>query len=177
MRIFKTTLGKILLMIPVIRYKQFVYKLLGINFTPPSSTILSDGGVRTSSSIKCFVGNPTVIGSYSNILMHNDTSIERGSFIVANDHVEIGTGAAIAYGVTILTSADPRTKLRKLYPKMTAPVKIGEYCWIGARSTILPGVTIGEGSVVAAGSVVTKDVPPHSLVAGVPAMVKKKLDF
>lgn len=129
-----------------------------------------------SSKVKCFVGNPTVVGSYDNILMYDDTSIERGSFVVANDRVEIRTGAAIAYGVTILTSADPRTKLRKLYPKMTAPVIIGDYCWIGAKSTILPGVTIGECSVVAAGSVVTKDVPPHSLVAGVPAVVKKELD-
>ncbi len=160
-------LGKLFLHVPLIKYKQFVYNLLGVRFCPTNNSL----------KINCFVGNPTVVGSYSNILMHDDTSIERGSFIVANDRVEIGTGAAIAYGVTILTSADPRTKLRKLYPKMTAPVKIGEYCWIGARSTILPGVTIGEGSVVAAGSVVTKDVPPHTMVAGVPAVIKKQITY
>lgn len=171
MRKIKFIIGKLFLLIPIIKYKQFVYNLLGMSFftthTAPSC----------SSKVKCFVGNPTVVGSYSNILMHDDASIERGSFIVANDRVEIGTGAAIAYGVTILTSADPRTKLRKLYPKMTAPVIIGDYCWIGARSMILPGVTIGECSVVAAGSVVTKDVPPYSLVAGVPAVVKRNLEI
>ena len=170
----KYIIGKVFLHLPVLRYKQFVYKMLGVRFLSDSST---GRGVAEGekASISCFVGNPTVIGSYNNILMHDDTSIERGSFIVANDRVEIRTGAAIAYGVIILTSADPRTKLRKYYPKMTAPVIIGDYCWIGARSTILPGVTIGEGSVVAAGSVVTKDVPPHCMVAGVPAMVKKEI--
>lgn len=164
----KYIIGKVLLCLPIIKYKRFVYNLLGMRFISP---------FPRSSKVKCFVGNPTVVGSYSNILMHDDTSIERGSFIVANDRVEIGKGTAVAYGVTILTSADPRTKLRKLYPKMTAPVIIGDYCWIGARSMILPGVTIGECSVVAAGSVVTKDVPPHCLVAGSPAIVKKKLDI
>jgi acetyltransferase-like isoleucine patch superfamily enzyme len=48
-------------------------------------------------------------------------------------------------------------------------------CWIGANSVILPGVTVGENSVVAAGSVVTKDVPADTVVAGVPARVIKKV--
>lgn len=55
------------------------------------------------------------------------------------------------------------------------PISIGDGCWIGARSTILGGVTIGAGCVVAAGSVVTQDVPPNSLVAGVPARLKRSL--
>lgn len=53
----------------------------------------------------------------------------------------------------------------------SAPVVIGDGVWIGARATILKGVTIGDGAVVAAGAVVTRDVPAHSLVAGVPARV------
>ena len=51
------------------------------------------------------------------------------------------------------------------------PVAIGDDVWIGARVMIMPGVTIGEGSIIAAGAVVTKDVPPYSIVAGVPAVV------
>ncbi len=55
-------------------------------------------------------------------------------------------------------------------------VTVGEGAWIGARAIILPGVTIGEGAVVAAGSVVTKDVAPHTLVAGTPAVPKRSLE-
>jgi len=54
------------------------------------------------------------------------------------------------------------------------PVIIGHDVWIAAHSVILPGITIGDGSVVAAGSVVTKNIPPLSIVAGVPAKVMKK---
>jgi acetyltransferase-like isoleucine patch superfamily enzyme len=57
----------------------------------------------------------------------------------------------------------------------TNPVTIGDDIWIGANAVILPGVTIGDHSVVAAGAVVTKDVPPHTLVAGVPAKIIKTL--
>ena len=56
----------------------------------------------------------------------------------------------------------------------TQPITIGNHVWIGTRAMILKGVTIGDGSVIAAGSIVTHDVPPNSLVAGVPAVVKKQ---
>ncbi|MCX4175796.1 DapH/DapD/GlmU-related protein [Paraburkholderia madseniana] len=51
------------------------------------------------------------------------------------------------------------------------PIDIEEDCWLGARVTVLGGVTIGKGSVIAAGSVITRDVPPFSIVAGVPGRV------
>ncbi len=55
--------------------------------------------------------------------------------------------------------------------KKTKPVKIGNHVWIGTRVTILKGVNIGDGAVIAAGSVVTKDIPAGSLAAGVPAKI------
>lgn len=55
------------------------------------------------------------------------------------------------------------------------PVIINDNCWLGARVLIMPGVTIGEGCVVAAGAVVTKDMPPYSVVAGNPAKAVKNL--
>ena len=58
-------------------------------------------------------------------------------------------------------------------PVVTAPIVIGDHVWIGINVIVLKGVTIGEGAIVAAGSVVTKDVPSHCLVAGVPAKVIK----
>lgn len=58
----------------------------------------------------------------------------------------------------------------------SAPIKIGKNVWIGSRSTILPGVKVGDGSIVAAGSVVNKDVPSNSIVAGIPSKVIKYID-
>ena len=98
--------------------------------------------------------------------------------MLAKDRIEIGENSTLAYGTTVLTSANPngpKNKLSEIYPKKTAPVIIGKNVWVGANATILPGITIGEMSVVAAGAVVTKDVPPGVLVAGNPAIVKKKI--
>ena len=57
-----------------------------------------------------------------------------------------------------------------------APIKIGNGVWIGAHATILSGVTVGNGSVIAAGAVVTKDVPERVVVAGVPAKIIKNIE-
>lgn len=137
-------------------------------------------GVNKVGKSKYFIGNPKLIGDYSNLYMHDNSEIERNCFILAKDRIEIGENSTLAYGVTVLTGADPNgphNKLSKLYPPLKAPVSIGNDCWIGANSIILPGVTIGDYSVVAAGSVVTKDVPSGVLVAGNPAVIKKKLDL
>jgi acetyltransferase-like isoleucine patch superfamily enzyme len=58
-------------------------------------------------------------------------------------------------------------------PDTSAAVRIGKYTWIGGNSTILPGVTVGEGAIIGAGSVVTHDIPPYSVAVGVPAKVIK----
>jgi acetyltransferase-like isoleucine patch superfamily enzyme len=68
-----------------------------------------------------------------------------------------------------LDSADSRAIITK-------PIVIKRKAWIGAAATILPGVTIGENSVVAAGAVVSKDVPDNTIVGGIPAKVLKNLD-
>lgn len=66
---------------------------------------------------------------------------------------------------------DPAVRNGTKGPEMGAPITIGEDCWFGGNVTVLPGVTIGPGATVGAGSVVTKDVPPYSVVAGNPARV------
>ena len=117
-------------------------------------------------------------GSLHYLVMKKNSEINRGCFLLAKDKIIIGENSTLAYQVTILTSANPHgphNKLSTLYPAMTAPVTIGNDVWVGAKAVILPGVTIGECSVVAAGAVVTKDVPPYTLVAGVPARVVKPL--
>ncbi len=75
--------------------------------------------------------------------------------------VHIGECSVVTFGVTILTH-DMSRRLR-------ADTRIGRNCFIGAHAIIMPGVSVGDGSIVAAGSVVTKDVPPASMVAGNPA--------
>ena len=88
--------------------------------------------------------------------------------IEIGDDVLIGPQAIIA---TLNHDPDPE-KRGGMFAKS---VKIGNKVWLGARVTICPGVTIGEGAIVGAGAVVTKDVPPHTVVAGVPAKVIKEL--
>ena len=86
----------------------------------------------------------------------------------------IGDGALIGHNVVLATinhAFVPSENRRNYY----APIKIGNNVWIGSNATVLPGVTIDEWSVVAAGAVVSKDVPPYTVVGGVPAKVLKKI--
>ena len=94
------------------------------------------------------------------------------------DEVEIENQVTIAQRVTLLTHINVGYKdhpLQKYFPKKSQPIKINSGSFIGAGSIILPGVTIGEESFVAAGSVVTEDVPNNTLVAGVPAKPVRKI--
>lgn len=114
------------------------------------------------------------------IILKEYAQVNAGCTLVAHDSIHIGKRTAIAYNCTFLTSANPNypfNRLGKIYPPKHAPIHIGDDVWVGACSVILPGVSIGDGSVVAAGSVVTQNVPPSVLVAGTPAIVKKKLDL
>lgn len=118
-------------------------------------------------------------GSYKYLELNNQSEINAEVFILAKDRVVIGENSTLAYQVTILTSANPNgphNKLAIVYPKITKPVIIGHDTWVGAKAVILPGVSIGNYCVVAAGAVVNKDVPDYTVVAGVPAKAIKKLD-
>jgi len=88
--------------------------------------------------------------------------------------IEIGNDTLIGFQVVILTSThchhNPGIPIREQGSK-GGPVKIGSDVWIGARSFIMPGVTIGNGSVVGACSVVTSDLPDYSISAGIPAKI------
>ena len=105
----------------------------------------------------------------------DNVTITTGCMLVALDKITIGKGTALAFGTTIITTANPNNTLNDLYPATRKPVTIGENCWLCANSTVLPGVTIGDRVVVAAGAVVTKDVPSGVLVGGVPARIIKYL--
>ena len=97
---------------------------------------------------------------------------------VRPDLITIEDYVSLAGGVNILTHSNPTKPLRKILgPKshITKPVIIKKGAWIALNAVILPGVTIGENSIVATNSVVNKDVPDHSIVAGTPAKIIKKI--
>jgi acetyltransferase-like isoleucine patch superfamily enzyme len=91
--------------------------------------------------------------------------------IWANHGVSIGANTLIASHVAITSATHPTDSEQPSQRVIGAPVEIGENVWIGTHATILPGVRIGDGAIVAAGAVVREDVPASSIVAGVPARI------
>lgn len=137
--------------------------------TPPYRKF-SLGDYSVIESFACInnaVGD-VIIGDHTRIGLHNT--------IIGP--VTIGCHVNLAQGITVTAlnhnfeDSDKRIDEQGV---STAPVIIEDDIWIGANAVILPGVTIGNHSVVAAGAVVTKNVPPHSLVAGVPAKIIKQI--
>ncbi|TCI71255.1 MULTISPECIES: DapH/DapD/GlmU-related protein [unclassified Exiguobacterium] len=113
-----------------------------------------------------------------NIKMDGYSFLGRGGYFHGGGGLHIKTGVCIGPKVTILTEnhnydSDDLKEVPFDDVMIKKPVLIEENVWIGYGSIILPGVSIGEGSVIAAGSVVTKDVPPCAVVGGNPARVIK----
>lgn len=96
--------------------------------------------------------------------------------------VELGNDVTLALGTWLITHDGSSRLFRKRFPAMSpfgnrfAPIRILDNCFVGINAIILPGVTVGPDSIVGTGSVVTKDVPPHCVVAGNPARVVCSLD-
>lgn len=93
-------------------------------------------------------------------------------------HLIIGDRVAIGPRVTILLSSDANwSRLMEIIEYKKSTVVLENDCWLGAGSIILPGVKVGECAIVGAGSVVTKDVPSYTVVAGIPAKIIKKIEL
>ncbi|MGB3736768.1 MAG: DapH/DapD/GlmU-related protein [Ilumatobacter sp.] len=106
-----------------------------------------------------------------------DVFVNVGNVWELSDNVSIGDRVAIGQAVMLLTSSHRiGSRMRRADELFTAPVVIGNGVWIGARSTVLPGVHIGEGALVAANTVVRHDVPANVLFAGNPGSVIRSLD-
>ena len=142
--------------------------------------------------VSCYAGCSFALGVKGSCSI-GDFTLVNGALIMAEERIEIGSYCLISWNVGIADSdfhpLEPAQRLidaealapffkdRPPRPKLrTAPVIISDNVWIGMNATILKGVTIGENSVVAAGSVVTKSVPANVVVAGNPAVVVKRLD-
>lgn len=104
-----------------------------------------------------------------NVFFNSGCHFQDQGGIVIGDNTLIGHNVVLA---TINHSLDPKENRKNIY----APIVIKDHVWIGSNATILSGVTIGEWAVVAAGAVVTKDVPPYSVVGGVPARILRTVE-
>lgn len=113
---------------------------------------------------------------YGTASIGDRTFVNRGVYLSCQTGLEIGADCLIGEYVCIhdedhcFGPGYQGTRLSER-PFISSPIRIGDNVWIGAKATITRGVSIGEDSVVASNSVVTRDVPPHSLVAGAPAKV------
>lgn len=141
----------------------------GAGFCRPSYLRMGSGAVVA-------VENGFSIGDNAYVILRRNARLQLGggyinsnAQIVCAERITIGDGVAIADGV-LIRDTDDHDLLAEGYER-TQPVTIGDHVWIGQRATILKGVTIGDNAIVAAGAVVTRDVPANTVVAGVPARV------
>ena len=127
-------------------------------------------GKKVDDSFRMFPPFYTDFGK--NITIGKDVFINSGCHFQDQGGIRIGDGVLIGHNVVLATinhDLDPKENRKNHY----APIMIGDHVWIGSNATILPGVTLGDHAVVAAGAVVTQDVPPLTVVGGVPAKVLK----
>lgn len=135
---------------PFHRFRLFCYRLAGIKIGLDSTIHM---WARFYQPKNISIGEDTIIGDHV--------------FLDGRASLAIGSHVAIASQVLIYNSQHDIDAWD--FKPTEAPVVIGDYCFVGARAIILPGVKIGKGAIVGAGAVVTKDVAPMSFVGGVPA--------
>jgi acetyltransferase-like isoleucine patch superfamily enzyme len=136
--------------VPSHHVRRWAYQFLGLRY-PANAVIYGGAEVRHPKNIR--IGEGTIIGN--------------GAILDGRLGLTIGKRVNFSTGVWIWTvQHDYRSPD---FGDSGGPVVIGDYAWISCRVVILPGVTIGEGAVVAAGAVVTTDVAPYSVVGGIPA--------
>jgi acetyltransferase-like isoleucine patch superfamily enzyme len=125
----------------------------------------------------CVIRRGVYLGSPNELELGDGSFLGRAS-LYCTGGIKIGKNVNVSDGVVIITAKHDVNS-----PKFEAsyvPIKIEDWAWIATNAIVLAGVTIGEGAVVAAGAVVTKDIPPYSIVGGSPAKVigeRKKQQF
>jgi maltose O-acetyltransferase len=145
------------------RARALILRLAGVDIGPGSA-----------------IGGPISIagvGRAEGLRIGTECFVNGHCHFYVTDRIEIGDRVALGQEVMILTGThDTSDPTHRNGPIIARPVTVGSGAWLGARCVVLPGVTIGEGAVVAAGAVVTRDVPAHTIAAGVPAKVLRSLD-
>lgn len=129
-----------------------------------------------------WIAAPFFVDYGENIHLGNNVEINMNCVFLDCNTITIGDFSGIGPGVHIYTVSHPTDPAERLsenstfWNSRTAPVSIGKNVWIGGGCIILPGVSIGDGSTIGAGSVVTRDIPPRCVAAGNPCRVIKSLD-
>jgi acetyltransferase-like isoleucine patch superfamily enzyme len=121
----------------------------------------------------------------SGVIIGESSRIGFGVLILSNRRhppsVTFGKRAAVAPYVIFVVSSYPDDSLLNNVPDLQntlheyGPIHVEDDAWIGASAVILPGITIGQGAVIGAGAVVTKDIPSYTIVAGIPAMCRRRI--
>lgn len=153
-----------------------------LSLLPPSrlfavrAVLLRLADVEMHANVK-FCGRGWVYGR-GRLIIGEETWLSPGAVFHTHQEaiIQIGARCDLGPGIEFVAgSHEIGTGERRAGDGTARAIVVGNGCWIGARSTILGGVTIGDGAIIAAGAVVTRDVPAHTLVAGVPAVVKRQL--
>ncbi|MGC4030167.1 MAG: acyltransferase [Tepidisphaeraceae bacterium] len=131
-----------------------------------------NSSLETSGPYSFFAGASVHVHEGATLSLGGGGFMNLESRVACYSKIEIGENTFIGEQV-MLRDSDNHIVNHSGY-MMTAPISIGSHVWIGSRSTILKGVTIGDGAIVAAGSVVVRNVPAASLVGGVPARVLRE---
>ncbi len=141
-----------------------------------------------SIGMKVSVASPFICDYGCNIHIGDNVTVNTGCTFVDCNKITIGSNALIAPNVQLYTATHPIDLDERLAPVETEdgikrvrrtyalPITIEDGCWIGGGVIILPGITIGYGSVIGAGSVVTKDIPANSLAVGNPCKVIRQIN-
>mgnify|MGYP000211546763 CR=1 FL=1 len=140
--------------------------ILVVKDTGPLPKVINHGGKLYAENCQFYTGVRIEIGKTGKVSVANGTYINRNTLIISEKEVNIGANCKISWDVIIM---DSDMHPLNSFTVQHKSVHIEDNVWIGCRCIILKGVTIGKGAIIAAGSVVTKDVPEMKIYGGVPA--------
>lgn len=138
----------------------------------PDTRIVNSANVEIGRNCLIREGAYIRAGAQGKVVLGDGAALNSFCRIFGHGTVEIGEDTQVGPGTLITTTGhDYERNLESHY----RPIQIGSKCWIGGNVTVLPGVSIGNGTVIGAGSVVNKDVPAKVVAVGVPARVVKQI--